>query len=89
MNKNNEQLNMNIDISKMETLKCEKCNNPFFNPTFIIKKVPAIMSPTGKESIVPIQIFSCGNCGEVNSFLNKNSNDTDGESKTENNTIIM
>ena len=23
------------------------------------------MSPTGKEAIVPIQVYSCGNCGVV------------------------
>ena len=25
----------------------------------------ALMSPTGKEAIIPIQVFSCGNCGAV------------------------
>ena len=23
------------------------------------------MSPTGEEALVPIEIFSCGNCGKV------------------------
>jgi len=23
------------------------------------------MSPTGKEAIVPMQVFSCGNCGAI------------------------
>jgi hypothetical protein len=23
------------------------------------------MSPTGKEAIVPMQVFSCGNCGKI------------------------
>ena len=29
------------------------------------------MSPTGKEAIVPIQVYSCGNCGEVPSMFLK------------------
>jgi len=24
-----------------------------------------LMSPTGKEAIVPMQVFSCGNCGTI------------------------
>jgi hypothetical protein len=23
------------------------------------------MSPTGKEAVVPMQVFSCGNCGKI------------------------
>ena len=23
------------------------------------------MSPTGQEALVPIQVYSCGNCGQV------------------------
>ena len=23
------------------------------------------MSPTGKEALIPIQVFSCGNCGTI------------------------
>jgi hypothetical protein len=23
------------------------------------------MSPTGKEAVVPMQVFSCGNCGSI------------------------
>jgi hypothetical protein len=30
-----------------------------------LKRISALVSPTGKESIVPIQVFSCGNCGTV------------------------
>tara|TARA_B100001094_G_scaffold40718_1_gene35382 strand:- start:773 stop:937 length:165 start_codon:yes stop_codon:yes gene_type:complete len=32
---------------------------------FFLKKVSALVSPTGKEAIVPIQVFSCGNCGAI------------------------
>ena len=33
--------------------------------SLIIKKISAILSPTGKEVIAPIQVFNCGNCGEM------------------------
>jgi len=31
----------------------------------MLKKISAIVSPTGKEEMVPIQLFSCGSCGAV------------------------
>jgi len=24
-----------------------------------------LVSPTGKEAIIPMQVFSCGNCGAI------------------------
>ena len=56
---------LQIDISKIDTIVCEECGNASFIPAFFLKKVSALMSPTGKEAIVPIQVFSCGNCGAI------------------------
>jgi hypothetical protein len=30
-----------------------------------VDSLSAIVSPTGKEVIAPIQVFNCGNCGEM------------------------
>ena len=54
-----------LDISKADTITCEECGNASFIQTFFLKRISALVSPTGKESIVPIQVFSCGNCGTV------------------------
>jgi len=54
-----------IDISKADTITCEDCGNAAFTPAFFLKKISALVSPTGKESIVPIQVFTCGSCGKV------------------------
>ena len=54
-----------IDISKADTIVCEECGNASFIQAFFLKKLSALMSPTGKESIVPMQVFSCGNCGKI------------------------
>jgi hypothetical protein len=31
-----------------------------------LRKVSALVSPTGKETIVPMQLFACIKCGHVN-----------------------
>jgi len=54
-----------LDISKADTIQCQECGNASFIPSFFLKKISALMSPTGKEAIVPIQVYSCGNCGVV------------------------
>lgn len=54
-----------LDISKADTIQCEDCGNASFIPAFFLKKISALMSPTGKEAIVPIQVYTCGNCGVV------------------------
>ena len=54
-----------LDISKADTIVCDECGNASFIQAFFLKKISALMSPTGKEAIVPMQVFSCGNCGAI------------------------
>ena len=54
-----------VDLSKAETLKCDSCGNYLFIQANVIKRISAIMSPTGQEALVPVQVYSCGNCGKV------------------------
>jgi len=57
--------NVQVDLSDADTMKCQSCENPVFIQGYIIKKISAILSPTGKEVIAPIQVFNCGNCSEM------------------------
>ena len=59
------QQQVKIDLSDADTMKCQKCENTIFIQGYVIKKISAIVSPTGKEVIAPIQVFNCGNCGEM------------------------
>ena len=59
------QEGLQVDISKAETIVCENCGNASFIQAYFLKRISAVMSPTGKEAIVPIQVFSCGNCGAI------------------------
>ena len=58
--------NINIDLSNVKNITCEECGNQTFIPAFIIKHVSALMSPTGQETMVPIQLFKCSECGHIN-----------------------
>ena len=59
------QPKVKVDLSHADTVKCEKCGNYSFIQSFFLKRISPVMSPTGQEAIVPIQVYSCGNCGTV------------------------
>ena len=40
------------------------------------------MSPTGQEAVVPIQVYSCGNCGAVPSKMLESSGMSSGQTAT-------
>ena len=54
-----------VDLKQAETIKCSDCNNYLFITSFILKKLSAIVSPNGQEALIPVQVYSCGNCGKV------------------------
>ena len=61
------QMQEQIDISKTSAIKCEKCENPTFKQTLLLRKLSALVSPNGQEALVPVQVFACEKCGNVNS----------------------
>ena len=65
-----QQANVQLDLSQAETILCEKCSNGLFIQSFFLKKLSALVSPTGQEAVIPVQVYSCGNCGHINQKLN-------------------
>lgn len=59
------QQKMNIDISQADSMKCAECDSEQFDMKYLIKKISALLSPNGEEIIVPVQVFSCANCGII------------------------
>ena len=59
------QTEVKVDLSKADTIKCDDCGNYLFITANVIKRISPILSPTGQEALVPVQVYSCGNCGEV------------------------
>ena len=56
----------NIDLQNAVSVVCESCAGRTFREVAIIKKVSALLSPNGKEIIVPVATFSCASCGHIN-----------------------
>ena len=61
------QMQEQIDISKTSAVKCEACENQTFKQSLLLRKLSALVSPNGQETLVPVQVFACEKCGNVNS----------------------
>tara|TARA_R100001443_G_scaffold105674_1_gene114762 strand:+ start:1168 stop:1410 length:243 start_codon:yes stop_codon:yes gene_type:complete len=63
---------LKIDASDLDDICCEECGGKVFRQVSMFKRLSALVSPTGKEQIVPIPVFRCDDCGHINNeFLPK------------------
>ena len=74
----NNQQQINVDINQTEAEICEQCGNNTFVQVYQMRTLSALLSPTGQEAKIPIQMFACHKCGYINKgFLPKEeTNDT-------------
>jgi hypothetical protein len=69
---NNQQPQMNVDFSQTTAEACEHCEIETFTQVYQMRKLSALLSPTGQETMIPIQVFACAKCGHINKgFLPK------------------
>ena len=68
----NQNPQVNINPEDLTDVVCEKCGNQTFTLAFLFKKISAILSPNGQESMIPLQVYKCDSCGHINKeFLPK------------------
>ena len=55
-----------VDLTHAKTLECEECKCKGFKQTLMLKKLSALLSPSGQEAMIPIQAFACEQCSHIN-----------------------
>ena len=65
------QAQQTIDMSETTSVNCEKCENSTFKQTLLIRKLSALVSPSGQETVIPVAVFACEKCGHVNAEFEK------------------
>lgn len=55
---------MQVDLDKCDDIVCTSCGGTLFQQVIGLKKVSALISPTGKEGIVFVEKMVCHACGE-------------------------
>ena len=63
---NREQPGLQVDISQTTEVSCEACKQDVFIPAFKMRRMSALLSPHGKETMIPMQVFACAKCGYIN-----------------------
>ena len=54
-----------IDLSKATEMECKECGGTVFIPGNKFLKVSKIITGTPKDAIIPVELFLCGDCGEI------------------------
>lgn len=58
-----EQQQINIRPEDTTGVDCPKCHTQFFIPVYLLRKVSAIVSPSGQEEVIQVPVMACANCG--------------------------
>lgn len=59
-----------VNIADAPWQECN-CGGSIFTQATMIKRLSAIISPDGKEHLIPIDIYLCNKCGKIPEFLTK------------------
>ena len=56
-------------IKSAAIVECPACGHKLFENAMIMKKISAILSPSGKEEMVPLAVIVCKKCGKVPAWI--------------------
>ncbi len=59
-----------LDLDSLPWVSCS-CGGSIFEPAVMVKKVSSLLSPTGKEEIVPADVIICKTCNKIPAFYAK------------------
>jgi len=57
---------LNVDLQSAPDVVCDGCGSRYFREVTLIKRISALVSPTGKEILAPVQTFCCASCQHLN-----------------------
>ena len=61
-----QQMNLNISLDKTKEVVCEKCGNNVFIEGMLLRKASRLLTGTSQDALIPITVFACNKCGNVN-----------------------
>lgn len=54
-----------IDLSQAKEITCQSCNGTIFLPANKFLKIPKISAGTPQDVLIPVEVYLCGDCGEL------------------------
>ena len=61
-----EQLKLNISLDKTQEITCDKCGHNVFEEGLMLRKASKFLTGTTQDALIPLPVFSCSACGNVN-----------------------
>lgn len=58
-----------IDLSKAKEMECSECKGTVFIQGTKFLKISKIITGTPQDAIIPVEVYLCGDCGEINQEL--------------------
>tara|TARA_A100001201_G_scaffold7607_1_gene12130 strand:+ start:348 stop:560 length:213 start_codon:yes stop_codon:yes gene_type:complete len=57
--------NLNIKPGDLKPMTCTECGGMYFRQVMAINKVSRFITGADKDTIVPVPVFRCDDCGHV------------------------
>ena len=57
--------NLNIKKDDLKPLVCSECGGMYFRQVMAINKVSRFITGADKDSMIPVPVFRCDDCGYV------------------------
>lgn len=54
-----------LDLSQAKEITCHNCNGTIFLPANKFLKIPKISAGTPQDVLIPVEVYLCGDCGEI------------------------
>ena len=58
-----------VDLDSCESVKCENCGGEIFTVVYVIKKIPPLLSRSGREELLSLPYFRCVACGKLANII--------------------
>jgi DNA-directed RNA polymerase subunit RPC12/RpoP len=64
-NKTQQPQQPKIDLSQAKEITCQNCGGTIFINGNKFLKIPKISAGTPQDVLIPVEVFLCGDCGEL------------------------
>lgn len=58
-----------VSIKQSKPVDCATCGYDIYVNAVHLRKIPKVIVGSPQDVLIPVEVFMCGNCGEVNKEL--------------------
>jgi hypothetical protein len=77
-----EKPKIQVDLTQAPWVECSK-GNKLFESKVLFKRISPLVSPSGKEEFVPLEVIVCSTCGKIPKFFYDRAKDVPEELRSD------